>query len=135
MCLWVKAFVCCRLMKIENSMFWVVEAMLWQWWSGIFCCDAIDKFLPWQKILFWQCLRRTCEMEGINDELWKIKYQVLSCWVCGCSKDVLCLLLCGGRIPHFTTLFFFLETPKFNCALYFIIGDANLVVEHRGWIT
>ncbi len=76
-------------------------------------------------------------MEGINDELWKIKYQVLSCWVCGYWKrsDVLCLLLCGGRIPHFTTLFFFLETPEFNCALYFIVGDANLVVEHRGWIT
>lgn len=133
----VRAFVCCKLMKIENSMFWIVEAMLWQWKSGIFCCDAIDELLQWRKMFFWQCLRNTHAMEGINDELWKTKYQVLSCWVCGCWKrsDVLCLLLCGGRIPHSILFFFFLETSEFHCALCFIVGDVDLIVEHRGWIT
>jgi len=47
-------------------------------------------------------------------------------------SDVLCLLLCGGRIPHSITLFFFLETPEFNCVLCFIEGDVDLIVEHRG---
>ncbi len=29
---------------------------------------------------------------------------------------------------------FFLETPEFHCILCFIVGDVDLVVEHRGLI-
>ncbi len=42
----VMVFVCCRLMRIGSSMFWVAEDMLWWRRSKHVCCDAmIDEFL------------------------------------------------------------------------------------------
>jgi hypothetical protein len=68
------------------------------------------------------------EMEEIKNELQKSKWQVFGHWLCGVLErsNVLHSLLCGGRMPHLTTLFLFLEAHEFCCTLCYI--DAKLLV-------
>ncbi len=68
------------------------------------------------------------KMEEIKNELQKTKWQVFGYWLCWVLErnNVLCSLLCGGRMPHLTTMFLFLEAHDFHCTLCYI--NAKLVV-------
>ncbi len=70
----------------------------------------------------------SAEMEEIKNELHKTKWQVFYYWLCGVLErsNVLCSLLCGGRMPRLTTLLLFFEPHEFHCTLCYI--DAKLLV-------
>jgi hypothetical protein len=65
-------------------------------------------------------------MEEIKNELQKTKWQVFGYWLCGMLErsNVLCSMLCGGRMPHLTTLLLFLKAHEFRYTLSYI--DAKL---------